>query len=78
MIKIWRTIELYQLKENDENFTWCWLENSYFTSADVSILCYGYGVSQYPQFYVKDLDMYQVLPFPYLWSFDGGLGDKLI
>ena len=28
-------------------------KNSYFTSSDVSILVYGYGVSQYPQFYVK-------------------------
>ena len=39
---------------------------------------YGCGVSQYLQFFVKDLDMYQVLPCPYLWSFDGGPGDKLI
>ena len=39
---------------------------------------YGCGVSQYLQFFVKDLDMYQVLPRPYLWSFDGGPGDKLI
>ena len=27
------------------------LKNSYFTSVDVSILGYGCGVSQYPQFY---------------------------
>ena len=27
---------------------------------------------------VKDLDMYQVLPRPYLWSFDGGPKEKLI
>ena len=38
----------------------------------------GCGVSQYPQFYVKDLDMYQVLPNPYQGSFDGFPGDKLI
>ena len=29
-------------------------------------------------FFIKDLDMYQVLPRPYLGSFDGGTGDKLI
>ena len=33
---------------------------------------------QYPQFYIKDLDMYQVLPCPYLLSFDGCPGDKLV
>ena len=27
-----------------------WLEKQFFTSADVSMLDYGYGVSQYPQF----------------------------
>ena len=53
-------------------------KNSYFTSADVSMLGYGCGVSQYPQFFVKDLDMYQVLPRPYLRSFDGLPGEKLI
>ena len=35
-------------------------------------------VSQYPQFYDKDLDMYQVLPHPYIGSLDGFPGDKLI
>ena len=39
---------------------------------------YVCDVSQYPQFYVKDFDMYQVLPRPYLGSFDGGPGDKLV
>ena len=48
------------------------------TSTDVSMLGYGFGVSQYPQFYVKALDMYQVLPRPYLGSFDGFPGNKLI
>ena len=42
------------------------------------MLGYGCGVSQYPQFFVEDLDMYHMLPRPYLWSFDGGPGDKLI
>ena len=53
-------------------------KNSYHTSADVSMLGYGCGVSQYPQLFVKDLDMYQMLPHPYLRSFDGGPGEKLI
>ena len=54
------------------------MENIYFTSADVSMLGYGCGVSQYTQFFVKDLDMYQVLPRPYLRSFDGFPVDNLI
>ena len=40
------------------------------------MLGYGCGVSQYPQFYAKYLDLYQVLPRPYLWSFDSGPGEK--
>ena len=42
------------------------------------MLGYGCDVYQYPQFYVKYLDMYQVLPRPYLGSFDVCTGDKLI
>ena len=42
------------------------------------MLGYGCGVSQYPHFCVKDLDMYQVLPHPYLLSFDDFTGEKLI
>ena len=53
-------------------------KNSYFTSADVSMLGYRCGVSQYTQFYVKDLDMYQVLTHPYIGSFDGFTGENLI
>ena len=53
-------------------------KNRYFTSADVSMLGYGCGVSQYPQFYVKDLDMYQVLPRPFIGYFDGFPGEKSI
>ena len=53
-------------------------ENSYFTSANVYILGCGCGASQYPQFCVKDLDMYQVLPHPYLWSINGFPVDQLI
>ena len=54
------------------------LKNSYHTSSDVSMLGYGCGVSQYPQFFVEDLDMYQMLPRPYLRSFYGVTRDKLI
>ena len=41
------------------------------------MLGYGCGVSMYPQFFVKDLDLYQMLPRPYLIYFDGGPRDKL-
>ena len=53
-------------------------KNSYHTSADVSIIGYGCGVSQYSQFFVEDLDIYQILPRSYLIYFYGGPGDKLI
>ena len=53
-------------------------KNSYHTSTDVSMLGYGCGVSQYTQFFVKDLYMYQVLPCPYKGSFDGFPGYKFI
>ena len=46
-------------------------KNRYFASSDVSMIDYGCGVSQYPQSFAKYLDMYQVLPRPYLRSFDG-------
>ena len=45
-------------------------KNSYHTSAHVSVLVYGCG--EYPQFFVEDLDMYQMLPCKYLRSFDDG------
>ena len=53
-------------------------KKSYHTFDDVSMLGYGCGVSQYPQFFVEDLDIYHMLPRPYLRSFDGVPGDKLI
>ena len=52
------------------------LKNSNHISSDAYMLGYGCGVSQYPQFFDKDLDMYQMLPCPYLRSFDGCPGDK--
>ena len=33
---------------------------------------------EYPQFYAKDLYIYQVLPHPYIGYFDGFPGDNLI
>ena len=53
-------------------------ENSYFTSADVFMLGYACGVSQYPQFYDKHLFMYQVLPRPNIGYFDGFTVDRFI
>ena len=41
------------------------------------MLGYGCGVSMYPQFFVDDLDIYQMLPRPYLRSFSGGPGDQV-
>ena len=45
-------------------------KNSYLTSADVYMLGYGCGVSQYHKYYDKDLDRYQVLPRPYRRYFE--------
>ena len=42
------------------------------------MIFYGCAVSQYPQFCDKYLDMYQVLPRPYIGSFDSFPGDKFI
>ena len=53
-------------------------KNSCHTSSDVSMLGYGCGLSQYPQVFVEDLDMYQMLPRPYLRSFDGSPGEIII
>ena len=48
----------------------------FFTSDDVSMLGWGCGVSQYPQFYDHELKTYQVLPHKYLGSFEGYPGGK--
>ena len=52
------------------------LKNSCFTSTDVYMLGYGCGVSQYPQFYVNNLYMYQVLPRPHIGSLYDFPGDE--
>ena len=53
-------------------------ENSHHTYSNVFMLGNGCDVFQYPHFFVKGLYMYQMLPRPYLRSFDGCSGDKLI
>ena len=52
-----------------------WKKN-YHNYADVSMLSNGCGVSQYHQLFVEYLDMYQIVPRPYLRPFDGVPGDK--
>ena len=53
-------------------------ENSYHTSADIYLLGYGCDVSMYPQFFVQDLNIYQMLRRPYLRSFDVGPGYQVL
>ena len=47
-------------------------KNSSHISADVAMLCYGCGVSVYPQFYDKKKLSFHMLPRPYIRSFDNG------
>ena len=56
----------------------CGWKNSFHTSADVAMLGYVCGVSMYPQFFVEDLKTYQMLPRPYMRSFDGEPADKVL
>ena len=42
------------------------------------MLSYGCGVSQYTQFYDKYVDMYQVLPRPYMGSSEVLPGENCI
>ena len=53
------------MKLHDANW-----KNIFSNFDGVSMLGYGCGVSQYPQFYDRDLDKYQVLPHPYLGSLE--------
>ena len=50
----------------------------FFTYADVPMLAYGCGVYHYPHFHYWELYKYQVLPRPYLGSFDSLPADKFI
>ena len=51
-------------------------KNGYFTSSGVAMLDHGCGVSQYLQIYSQHLENHQLLPRPYLWIFEGGIGGK--
>ena len=51
-------------------------KNSYFTYSDFDILGQGCSFSQYPQFYVQQLENYQLLPRPYIGSSDGNNEEK--
>ena len=42
------------------------------------MLGYGCGVSMYPHFFVEDLKTYQMLPRPYMRSFDGATADQVL
>ena len=42
------------------------------------MLGYGCGVSMYTQFFVEDLKTYQMLPRPYMRSFDGEPADQVL
>ena len=53
-------------------------KTQYFKSADVSMLGHGCGVSQYPQFYDTNKKQYQMLPRPYLGSYSGEEGHKIL
>ena len=43
-------------------------KGNFFKYANVSILGHGCGVSQYPQFYERTKNIYQMLPSPYVGS----------
>ena len=50
----------------------------YFKSADFSMLGHGCGVSQYPQFYYTNKNIYQMLPRPYVGSYSGEKGHQIL
>ena len=56
----------------------CGWKNSSHKSADVALLGYGCVVSKYPQFFEKDSKTFQMLPRPYIRSFDEQCYDKVL
>ena len=48
-----------------------------FKSADVSMLCHNFGVSQYPHFYERIKKIYQMLQCPNMGSYIGEKGHRL-
>ena len=45
---------------------------------DVSMLVHGCGVSQFPQFYEKIQKKYQLLPHPYVGSYEIEMGNQIL
>ena len=56
----------------------CGWKNSSHKSSDVAMLGYGFGVSMYPQFFDKDSKTFQMLPRPYIRSFDVQRSDQVL
>ena len=55
-------------KQNMHKLGW---KAQLFNSDDVLMLGHGCGVSQYPQFYERIKNRYQILPRPYVGSYSG-------
>ena len=53
-------------------------KTKFFKSTDVSILGHSCCVSQYPQFYDKIKNKYQILPRPYVGSYSGEKGHQFL
>ena len=47
------------------------MNDNYFKSSDVSMLGHGGGFSQFTQFYDRIKNKYQILPRPYMDSYEG-------
>ena len=54
-----------------------WKAN-YFKCYDISMFVHGCGVSQYPQFYEKIENIYQLLPRPWIGNYSGEKGHKFL
>ena len=54
------------------------LEGTIFKSDDVSMLVHSCGVSQYPQFYDTNKNIYQMLPRLYVGRYSGDKGHKIL
>ena len=50
----------------------------FFKLSDVLMLGHGCGVSQYPQFYDRVKNIYQMLPRPYVGSYSGEKGHQFL
>ena len=56
----------------------CGWKDSSHKSADVAMLGYGCGVSTYHHFYDKYLNIFHMLPHPYIISSDGQCSDQVL